>query len=48
MFFNEIQKNYKEDTMSREEMIACINCILEDAADWEVEDVYNMVLENVG
>ena len=34
--------------MSREEMIACIKCILEDAQDWEVEQVYNMVLENVG
>lgn len=34
--------------MSREEMIACINCILEDAADWEVEEFYNMALENIG
>ena len=43
------QQKIKEDPfMSREEMIACIKCILEDAQDWEVEQVYNMVLENVG
>ena len=34
--------------MSREEMIACIKCILEDATDREVEDVYNMVLDSIG
>jgi hypothetical protein len=34
--------------MSREEMIACINCILEDATDWEVEALYNAALENIG
>ena len=42
-------KNFsREDIMSREEMIACIKCILEDAADWEVETAYNMILENIG
>ena len=34
--------------MSREEMSACSKCKLEDAADWEVETAYNMILEKIG
>lgn len=34
--------------MTREEMIAEIQRVLEDANEWEVQDVYEYVMDEVG
>ena len=37
-----------DKTMTRDEMLAEIHRVLEDANEWEVRDVYEYVMDEVG
>ena len=37
-----------DKTMTREEMLAEIQRVLEDANEWDVRDVYEYVMDEVG
>lgn len=41
-------KNFARDSLTKEEMIEEIHRVLEDANEWEVRDVYEHVMDEVG
>lgn len=41
-------KNFTRDSLTKEEMIEEIHRVLEDANEWEVRDVYEHVMDEVG
>jgi hypothetical protein len=45
---NMSDKNFTRDSLTKEEMIAEIHRVLEDANEWEVRDVYEHVMDEVG
>lgn len=41
-------KNFARDSLTKEAMIEEIHRVLEDANEWEVRDVYEYVMDEVG
>ena len=41
-------KNFTRDSLTKEEMIEEIHRVLEDANEWDVRDVYEYIMDEVG
>lgn len=41
-------KNFTGESLTKEEMIEEIHRVLEDANEWEVRDVYDYIMDEVG